>query len=314
MVGRAPWLIACVALAGCGGAAVPRTEAPSTFLAAQSIRGGQLSPGVDAAGAARRPTGPFTSFVHPVAVAAGGADLYIVDSALGMLLRVDPASRVLVQFAGRPFQPGTRIAVDADLSLYVLDAVNRRILRFARNGQLLWSLAADATVGSLSDFVLDPARGRLLAADGLHAQLVAFHPLGRAFEILPLKAEPRMAMAALGAIALGPDAIVAADPRCACLARIAFDGRVLSTFGHERVRQPGRLVVDRFGRVIVSDRADRTLKVFRDERLVERIELASLGINEATDLALAESWLYVADGPGGQVKVLQLRPPAREAE
>jgi sugar lactone lactonase YvrE len=314
VVSRAPLLLACAALAGCAGEPALRQAPPSVLVAGQAIRGGQLSPGVDAAGAPRRPAGPFTVLGRPVAVAASAGDLYILDAAAGMLLRFDPFSNVLAQFAGGPFQPGTRIAADADLSLYLLDAVNRRVLRYGRDGRLLWSYSADATVGSITDFALDPARGRLVAVDGLHGQLVAFHPLGRAFEILPLRAEPRHRVWSLGAIALGPDALYASDPRCACLAKIAFDGRVLSTFGHERVRLPGPLAVDRHGRLIVSDRGDRTLKIFHGERLVEQVELAALGIHEATDLALADDRLYVADGPGAQIRVLHVLPPAKDEQ
>lgn len=314
MVRRMRLVFACALLAGCGAETALRPSPASALVAGPVLRGGQLSPGVDAAGMLRLPTGPFRAFGHPVAVAAFGADVYVMDAALGMLVRLDPNTGVLAQFPGQAYQPGTRIAVDADLSFYLLDPVNRRVQRFSRDGRLLVNYAANATVGRLTDIVLDPARGRLLAADGLYAHLIAFRALGRAFEVLPLRDTQRHALGALGAIALGPEAIFATDPRCACLARIAFDGRVLATFGHGRVRQPGRLVVDRFGRVIVFDRADRKLKVFIGERLAEEIDVAGFGLREATDLALADGWLYVADGPGAQVRMLRVQPPAKGKE
>jgi sugar lactone lactonase YvrE len=315
MVSRALAAAACAALLGCAGMPEPAREgaAPSTLAPGPVIRGGMLSSGVDAGGAPRGPLGAYTPLRNPIAVAASGPDLYVVDAAAGALLRIDPFTQAMVPFPGRPFHPGVRIAIDADQTLFVLDAVNRRVQRYGRDGRLLLATAIDAAIGSVGGLALDPARGRLLVADTLHGQLIAFRPLGRAFEILPVRAEPRHAIGALGAIAVGTDAIYAGDPRCACLARIAFDGTVLATFGHERVRQPGRLVVDRHGRLIVADSGERRLKIFRGTELVEEIELARFGLSEATDLALDADWLYVADGPGAQVRMLRVQPPASAA-
>jgi hypothetical protein len=278
----------------------------SALVPGPVIRGGFLSDP-----ARLGATGPFTQLRGPLAVAAMGPDVYIADSGLGMLLRVDPGANRLTSLGKLALAPGTRLAADVDGSLYILDPLGRRVQRRARDGRPLQVYVTDPTVASLRDLALDPVRGRLLAVDALNRQLVAFRPLGTSSELLPLYGEPRNAVTSFDAIAVGPDALYAIDGRCACLARLDFDGRVLETFGHERVRKPERLAVDRYGRLFVADRGDSSIKVFRGTALEETIPLARLGLLEATDLAYAEPWLYVADAPGVQVKMLRVQPPQK---
>jgi hypothetical protein len=293
MVGRSAALL-CIALGGC--AAAPADGVRSALAPGPVIRGARLEA-----------TGPYTLLLNPLAVAGSGAEVYVADAGLALLLRVDPYAGVMTPVLRRAFAPGTRIAADADGTLYVLDAVERRVRRYARNGRLLVDYAVDATVGSVTDMVLDSARGRLLVADSLHRQLVVFHPLGRAFEVLPLRASDRDAVLALGALAAGPAALHVADPRCACIARIDRDGRVSGTYGHGELRQPGRLVVDRFDRTIVADAG--SLKVLQAGRVTEEIAFARFGISSVTDLALAEDWLYLADAQRREVRMLRVLAP-----
>lgn len=297
-------LCGCAAESGGGTAPASRIVAPGPV-----ITGGRSVPGVDASGTPLRQPGPITLFVNPTAIAAAGPDLYVVDSGLGAIVRVDVATDTLTLLRGRPFQPGTRIAVAGDLSLYVLDAANRRLLRFSRGGQALQTVAADATVGRPVDFALDAAQGRIVLADGLFRQLVVFHPAGRGFEVLPIRPDARHAVLELGAIALGQKGIYVSDPRCRCVALVARDGRVVDTFGHERIGLPGEIAVDRHERVFVADRLERKLKIFQGGALIEDVALAALGIADLAGLAIADDWMYVADGAARQVRMLRLLPP-----
>lgn len=286
MVSRA---LAAALLLGACAAPAPGDRASSALGPAVVIRGARLEA-----------SGAYTPLVNPVAVAGVGSELYVADAGLAMLLRVDPPMSIMVPVVRRAFAPGTRLAADADGTLYVLDPVERRVRRYARNGRLLGDFVADATVGVITDLVLDTARGRVIAADSLNRQLVAFHPLGRAFEVIPVRASERDRLLSIGGLAGGRDTLYASDPRCGCLARLGRDGRVAATFGHGDLRQPGRLVVDRFERVIV---ADEGLKVFSAQRLVQTIP------GPATDLALADDWLYVADQSAALVRALRVLPP-----
>jgi hypothetical protein len=271
------------------------------------IRGGLLGDASGRVGA----TGPFTPLRGPVAVAAMGPDVYVADAGLGMLLRADQVANRLTPFGPRGVQPGTRLAADVDGSLYVLDPASRRLQRFARDGRLLQTFPTDPTIASLRDLALDHTRGRILAADALNRQLVAFRPLGTSSELLPLHGEPRYQVTSFDALAVAPDSLYALDSRCRCIARLAFDGRVLATFGHERLVKPERIAADRYGRLFVADGGDRTIKAFRGGTLEETIPNAGLGLLEATDLAYADGWLYVADAPGSQVRMLRVQPPPK---
>ena len=293
------WIAALLALGGCE--STPREPARySTLTPGPLIRGGLLGM-----------AGPFTPLRGPVAVAAIGPDVYVADAGLGMLLRVDQVASRLTPFGPRGVQPGTRLAADVDGSLYVLDPGSRRLQRFARDGRLMQSFPTDPTIASLRDLALDPTRGRILAADALNRQVVAFRPLGTSSELLPIYGEPRYQVTSFDALAVAPDALYALDARCRCIARLAFDGRVLATFGHQRLVKPERIAADRYGRLFVADGGDRSIKAFRDGILEETIPNAGLGLLEASDLAYADGWLYVADAPGSQVRMLRVQPPPK---
>lgn len=298
--------IGALLVSGCESA--PREPARySALTPGPIIRGGMLGDAAARVGAA----GPFTPLRGPVAVAAMGPDVYVADAGLGMLLRVDQAANRLTPIGPRGVQPGVRLAADVDGSLYMLDPAARRLQRFARDGRLMQSFPADPTIASLRDLALDRTRGRILAADALNRQLVAFRPLGTSFELLALHGEPRYQVASFDALAVAPDALYALDARCRCIARLALDGRVLTTFGHERLVKPERIAADRYGRLFVADGGDRSIKVFRGGMLEEAIPYAGLGLLEATDLAYADGWLYVADAPGSQVRMLRVQAPQK---
>jgi hypothetical protein len=314
---RLVFLFLLLSLLALGCETAPESGGPASALApGPLIRGGLTAPAVPGVpgGPPAARGGPFTQLRGPVAVAAAGQDIYIADAGLGQIFRAEPFGNRLTPIGPRGVTPGTRLAADLDGSLFVLDPPGRRIQRLARDGRLLQSFTADATVASLRDLALDPTRGRLLAADALNRQLVAFRPLGVSFELLPLRGEPRHQIRSFDAIAVAPDALYAIDARCPCLARLAFDGRVLDTFGHERLAKPERLAADRQGRLFVTDGAERSIKVFRGGALEESIPYARLGLLEASDLAYADGWLYVADAPGAQVAMLRVQPAPKAAK
>ena len=179
----------------------------------------------------------------------------------------------------------------------------------ARDGRPLQVYVTDPTVASLRD--LRSIRGRLLAADALNRQLVAFRPLG-IVRACRWYGEPRSAVTC-STPSPAPDALYAIDGRCACLARLDFDGRVLETFGHERVRKPERLAVDRYGRLFVADRGDSSIKVLYGTALQETIPSRASAFSRRPTSRTPSPWLYVADAPGVQVKMLRVAAPQKAA-
>jgi len=295
MVRRA-FLIAVLALAACGTPSGPPAQPKfATLDPGPVIRGGFV------------PSGTFTPLRAPLAVAAGGPDVYVLDTG-GILWRIDAVAMRMVQFLVRPAVPGVRLAVDADSSVYLLDPAARRIDRFARDGRPIQSYTVDATVGALGDFARDP-RGRLVAADPVNRQIIALRPLGGAFELIAPRADPRHPLASLDAVAIGRDGIYVLDARSGEIAQLSYDGHVLATFGQGQLVRPSRLATDRYGRLFVLDGGSRAIKVFRGGQLIETVGYGAAAIVEATDFSYADGWLYVADGPGAQVHALRVRAP-----
>lgn len=273
-----------------------------------TIDGARLAAAPDATGTPSLQVAPlvFQRFLHPAAAAVYGNDIYIVDSGAGVTYRFDITMNAMAPVKGVPAHPTTRVLVGADQSLFVLDARNRRVVRYARNGALLTIYVDNLNLARPVDIAFDEARNVLLVADGVYNHLVAFHPLGRASYAVPLRGTERDRVHSVGSVAVGADAWYVSDPACRCIVRAAPDGAVLDTFGHQQIGMPGALAVDRHRRVYVADRLDNSLKVFADGKLVRTLPAGSLGVTQLSDLRLAGESLVIADGLGLRVVALRL--------
>lgn len=315
-------IASCVvmALAGC---AVSPDGAPGKGAGAASgeqrlatpwltLTGARFAQAADAGGTPSLRSGPlaYQRFISPSAVAALGNELYIVDAGAGAVFRFDLALSAMTPVKGVAAHTSTQLFVASDFSLYALDVQNRRVLQFARSGQLLATFGDNVNLARPVDVVVDEARGLVLVADGVFNQIVAFHPLGRASHVIHLRGDERNRVLSIAALAVGADALYVSDPACRCIARVARDGAVLDTFGHHAIGQPGPLAVDRYGRVFVVDRFDRSLKVFARGRLVASVTAASLGLLQLSDLWIYDGWLVIADAAGARVELMRLAPPA----
>ena len=254
---------------------------------------------------------PLTPFIHPVAAATLGNDLYIADAGAGRVFRFDLALNVMTVVQSAPAAPGTRLAIGSDFSLYVLDRPRRRVLKLARDGRLQVSFVDASNLSLPVAMVLDDVRGQFLVADELYHHLVAFHPLGGAAHVVHLRGDGRDRVMGIAAIALAREAIHISDGLCRCIVVVARDGAVRSSYGHQQLGLPGAIAIDRYGRVFVADVSDSAVKVFSAGRLIDHVPLAALGLREASDLSVSESRLVVADGAGARVAILRIAPPAQ---
>lgn len=275
-----------------------------------SLSGARLSSDIDPTGtpSLRSVVAGFQRFIHPAAVAGRGADTYIADIGSGAVYRFDSRFDLMAALPGIRAQAGIQLHVGADLSLYVLDQPGRRVLRYARSGQLLASFSDALNLGRPVDVALDETRGRVLVADGMYNQLVAFHPLGGTSYVLPLRSGAGERVFAIAAMAIGAEGIFLSDPLCACIARVSLDGSVLGTFGHNEVNQPGPIAVDREQRVFVIDTFDGSLKVFLRGELIHDLPAAELGLRRINDVWVADGGIILSDGTGAGVKVMRLAP------
>lgn len=276
-----------------------------------SLTGARLAVTADRTGMPSPQTGAlaFTRFIRPLALAARGGDLVILDSGAGTAYRYDAALNLMNALRGVPVHPGTQLALGADYSLYVLDQPGRRVLRMGRNGQILASYSDPVNLARPVDVAVDDARGLVIVADGAHHHLVVFHALGGAPTVITLRGAEQSRVQAVGAIAAGPDAIYVSDPLCRCIARVGYTGGVLGTFGRDAIGQPGALAVDRHQRVFVVDQFERALKIFEHARLIDTVPAQRFNMQQIDDVWIDDGVLYVADGLSARVEVLRISVP-----
>lgn len=287
-----------------GGAAAdqPALSQRPSFSPWLSLTGARQVAASDRTGtpAAAAATLGYTRFIRPVALAARGGEVVILDAGAGTAYRYDAALDLMTALGGVAVHPGTQLALGADYSLYVIDPPRRRVVRVARSGQQLTHYAS-ADLQRPVDVAVDDARGLVYVADGGYNQLLAFQMLGGAATVIHVRGGEGARLQAVGNIALGPDAIYVADPLCRCLGRVAYLGGVLSTFGHDTVGAPGPLAVDRNRRVFVIDQFARVLKVFHQGRLIDTLPPRRFGLQQIDDLWIDDNVLYLADGLSGRV-------------
>ena len=276
----------------------------------QVITGGRLAPGLDASGLpAQRSPAALTSFIHPAAVALAGGDFYIADTGARRVYRLDTALATMAAVPGAPVALGTRLAVGDDLSLYVLDPAQRRVLRLSRQARPLASYSDGANLVRPVALAVDDAHGEVFVADQVLNLLVAFHALGNAREIISMRGDERNRVMNIAAFALGAGAIHISDALCRCVQVVDRAGYARASFGHGDLGQPGAIAIDRHGRVLVTDQFHNSIKIFAAGRLVHEVAGRALGVVQITDLAVREDRLVVADGPGARVVVLRIAAP-----
>jgi hypothetical protein len=323
---RVAALLACVV--GLGACAGPPREAPPSLTGGPAdpramtaiapvltpmytLSGARLVAGVDRTGTPSPATAAqgYTRFIRPLALAARGSDVVILDSGAAAAYRYDVAQSSMSVLRGVPVHPGTQLALGADYSLYVIDQPGRRVLRIARNGQAVTQYADAANLQRPVDVAVDDARGLVIVADGGYNQLLAFRVLGGAATIIHVRGSAGTGLQSVGNIALGSDAIYVTDPLCRCIGRVGYNGGVLSTFGQNAIGQPGPLAVDRFQRVFVIDTFERVIKVFHQGKLLDTLPARRFGMQQIDDVWIDENLLYVVDGLSAKVDVMRVSSP-----
>ncbi len=299
---------------------LPATTTPApgrpTLLSTTLVSGARIATGIDRSGTLLAAGGVgYQPLVRPASASGQGENLYIADIGSGNLYHYDSAQNAMIALPGVRAQIGMRVRVAGDHSIYVLDARARRIQQYSRTGEAIASYGDDVNLGRAVDLALDTARGRVLVADAMYNQLVAYHPLGRASYSLPLRANGGERVLGIAGIAVGGDTIYLSDPLCRCVVRVTPEGAIAGRFGARELSQPGALAVDREARVYVVDSFDGTLKVFFADEWLATLRPEELGLKEISDVSVQDGWITLADGAGARVQVMRIatgRAQARE--
>lgn len=282
------------------------------LVAQPPVIGAPLHPGTNTSGS----NGPsvargYFKLANPIAVAASGPDIYVVDGATAALYRFDATAQTVMRVTSVRAVPGTRIVAAPDGTVYLLQAGLSSINRYSRDGRLLATLAAPNDLVRPTDLAIEDSRGLLWVADGILQQIVAFHPLGKVAYIVNQRGnvDGRLESGMRG-MAAGPAGVFVVDPGCRCVSEIRPDGRGLRTFGESELVNPVAVAADRWGRVWVLDTALRNIRIFFDGLSAGAVSFGDLGVIEAASIAIHDSTLYVADTRGGRVGVFHLVSPA----
>lgn len=311
------WLAAVGAggLAACDSTPVrpdATTRRPGVFAGSRSVAGGFLVPPGSPFGALARPgTGAYVKLQAPAALALRGNDLAVADLATGRLWRVDLALGTLSPIPGAPVSPQTRLALGPDLSVWVLDAAARQVLRFARDGRLMQTWRGGPDAPSPVGLALADGGATLLVADASTRQWLELRGAGgRALAVAPVGRDPAQ-LRGVDDIAVAGERVLLLDRLAGVVHVLQRDGRGLDRLGEGQLAQPLAIAADRLGRIAVLDGQDGSLKWLAASRPARVIDAQALGVQQPAGIALDEGWLAVSDRLAGQVLIHRL--PAEAA-
>lgn len=288
-------------------APVQQEETPEILVPLEIIRGG--------------PQGNFLTgvkhaqFIRPLAVAARGNDLFVIDAGQDILFRYD---RVLGQLQrvmslrGVLAGEAADIYVAHDLSFYIADPLGAQVLQFDRAGRLLqtfkqglnWPVAVN----------VDEASGRVLVADGVYDYMLIFNSTGQLLGSMGGRGADPGQFLNITAMAVGPDGVYVTSRFGQRAQVLGVDGNPRYALPQEGMIFPSAIAVDADNRIFVSDLGDNAIKVYEEGRLVARIGMTGAGLGQfrnITDLWFDEGLLYVADSLNGRIQVMRVMSAAR---
>lgn len=249
------------------------------------------------------PTGLFTRWAAPAALALQGQELLVADLAGQRLWRADVSGQAMQAIAGAPVVPGVQLALGPDLSAWVLDAGARQVLRFDRGGRLLQSVRLPLALPSPSAMVLVDGGATLLVADGLGA---AWVELRGGAVVRAVSPESASGQRISGCDGLAPSraGLWVLDRLAGAVHEVARDGRVLRTLGQGTLVRPAALAPERHGGVWVHDAGGgEALHRIGSEAPPWKATASDLGVPRIGAISADGALLAVADAAGGGVQL-----------
>ena len=257
----------------------------------------------------------YVRFMRPVAVAARGPYIYIVDDGLGKLFLYDRDTRDLTVLKDlRQLVSGevTDIFVNQDLSYYLADRDGGRVLHFNREGKLIREFRDPINLGRPVAVVQDQAAGWVYIADGFNDDVLVYNRAGQLVGAIGIRGSEPGKLRGVTGFALGPEGYYVTTRFGEFRVQVFDeDGVFLKGFQKDTVIFPLAIAVDSQNRAFVGDYLNNTIKVY-----VDGVYVYSLGVSGAapgqfkriTDLWLDDGFLYVADSLNGRIQVLKVTP------
>ena len=253
---------------------------------------------------------------RPVAIGLRDDVMYIYDAGNAYLFkydltdgRMDPVWGIGAHIT----EDATDIYVAKDHSFYLADIDGRRVLHFDADGDLIKSYSDGPNISRPIAVSVNESNGDIYVADEVYSHVVTFSKEG-----VPQRG--------YGGRGTGPgkfriitdmyktaDAFYLSDRVELSVQILDLDGRYLTHFGEGQLIFPTSLAVDKFGRVYVSEKADSTIKVFQQGKLIDVIGKNGYGDGEfryVSDMKIHKGYLYAVDSLNGRIQVFEVLPDA----
>lgn len=254
-----------------------------------------------------------TQLLQPVAVAARGHLVYIVDVGHQQLFRYDrrlDRLSVLKDLKGVLHGSAADIHLNRDLSFYLADTDGARVLHFDADGQLLRIIEDRINIGRPMNVVVNDDTGYIFIADGFNDDVLVYNPAGLLSGAIGVRGQGAGRFLGITALAQGPAGYyIATRYGAARVQLMGPDGAFRESFQQDTVTFPTAIVVDREQRAFVADYLSDDIKVYQGNRLIGVIGghgSAPGRFRRITDLWLDEGFLYVADSLNRRIQILTL--------
>jgi DNA-binding beta-propeller fold protein YncE len=265
-----------------------------------------------------------TSLLQPVAVAALGQFIYIVDAGTRQLLRYDSAiDRITLirDLKGVLTGDAADLFLHRDMSFYLADPDGARVLHFDADGRLIRVIQDRAILGRPVSVIADENSGYLFIADGFNDDVMVFNPAGLLTGAIGIRGQGPGRFLGITALAQGPDGYYVGTRFGPTRVQLmGYDGAFRESLQANTVTFPTSIAVDADGRVFVADYMSDDIKVYQGSAMIGTIGghgSAPGRFRRITDLWVDEGFLYVADSLNRRVQILDLaswEPSARLRE
>lgn len=254
-----------------------------------------------------------TRLLQPVAVAARGQLVYIVDVGSRQLLRYDSSLDRLTlarDLKGVLTGDAADLFLHRDMSFYLADPDGARVLHFDADGRLLRVIEDRVTIGRPLSVVADENSGYLFVADGFNDDVIVFNTAGLITGAIGIRGQGPGRFLGITALAQGPDGYyVGTRFGPSRVQLMGYDGAFRESLQADTVTFPTSIAVDAEGRAFVADYMSDDIKVYQGVALIGTIGghgSAPGRFRRITDIWIDEGFLYVADSMNRRIQILDL--------
>ncbi len=256
---------------------------------------------------------PDVRFLQPVAVAARGHLIYILDVGHRQLFRYDARLDRLeraLDLRGVVSGNDADLYLARDLSVWIADTDGARVLHFDRNGRQLRVIEDHINITRPVSVRVNDTTGYIFIADGNNDGVLVYNPEGLPVGAFGGRGRGPGKFTGISVLAQGPKGYYIGTRFGEHRVQVmAFDGGWLESFQPDTVTFPIAIAVAGDGLAYVADYMADDIKVYDGDRLVDVIGghgAAPGRFSRITSLWIDEGNLYVADSLNRRIQVLSL--------